>query len=112
MNQTPQISGVRYGLMYLLISALLIVINVILIMVMDRYFVTLAVAGFATLIAAPIFMIFRGGPVYGTMLTPDIHKEMWAAAPKAHKIAWVTWGIIAVGIAFFVMYKIDPDFLD
>lgn len=102
--------GIRYGALIMMAGAVITGINFILFFTSDYYFPKLLLAGIALLLLGPVFMIFPGKPLAEKPAVKDMARMLMSNSSTAHKIAWIVWGIISVGLAFYFMTQLDPDF--
>lgn len=104
--------GMKYGAIILIAGAAIVGINFVTLLSADRYYPKLLIAGIAMFFLGPVFMIFPGKPVAAKPATKDMAKVLMANAPIGHKIAWLIWGLASVGLGFYLVMQLDPNFMD
>lgn len=110
-NSKPVKIGYRFGLILFICGLVLVGINVGMLYFSDSYYPKLVTMGMAVTILSLIFFIFPGGSVAKMPEGKDLNKVFWQNAPVIHKVMWIVWGIVSIGIAFFLLINFDPDFL-
>lgn len=109
-SSKPVKIGFRYGLILLACGLVIIAINVAVLFLSNYFFPKMLTVGVAITLLAPIFFIFPGGSIDKMPETKDMGKALMQNAPTLHKVMWIIWGIISVGLAFFALISFHPDF--
>ena len=102
--------GHRLGLIFFIIALVLVGINALLLHLNEIYFPKIFVLGLAFGIVSPILFIFPGTALEKIPKSRDWYILLWKQAPFLHRAMWITWTIISILFAVFVLMGLEPEF--